>query len=694
MPRATGPPACRDSSTACVERSVPSAGASSGPTTATPSMREVGVDVATFDQLVARAPGDPGDGARRRSPGACCATRSTCGEGLRSSGLESLPFVSTQATRLERGTRSAALGDRVDADLAAGHHREVIAELESIRGGPSVRGAVLGAADAGAVPVGVAGRRVALLLAAADPAQRRARHRPGPDVSPIWNRRSSTKIPRWPGRRGAHPPLHPPQGRCRNVAPVTTGTRPGDDRIDRPTRTQRHDRDARTFRGCHRSGAAAFVGRHPELELARAARRRAAVGRTALDAHHRGARHRQDETHGRDRARVRRRRRSGAPRPMGRGAAVSVPGVSRSARSLLAAGPRGSRRAPTSAPWLRCSVRIVPEVLEGQGRTGPSGPEVEGDRYQVFDAVNRWIRAIAGRRRLVLVLDDMHWADRPSLLLARIPPAVVDAGTGADRRHLPPDRQQRLGMVLGVTGRHPPHDIGREHRPRRVCRRQRPRSCSKRPSDGTLERPRGGRSGQPPAPHGRQPVLLAGGGPGPARGGAVARGVVGGERRRAAPARTACATSCAGAFASCRPSCMRVLSAASALGDEFDIGTVGDAIDCDEETLLLALDEARLAGVVTESSREFDTHSLHPRRRPPGAVPRARPQPPDPAAPATRQSPREPLRRRRPPSRRASWPTTSIWAPVPEASTTPCATCASRPTTPSSRWPTKRLPTI
>ncbi len=54
--------------------------------------------------------------------------------------------------------------------------------------------------------------------------------------------------------------------------------------------------------------------------------------------------------------------------------------------------------------------------------------------------------------------------------------------------------------------------------------------------------------------------------------------------------------------------CMRVLSAASALGDEFDIGTVGDAIDCDEETLLLALDEARLAGVITESSREFDTH--------------------------------------------------------------------------------------
>ena len=56
--------------------------------------------------------------------------------------------------------------------------------------------------------------------------------------------------------------------------------------------------------------------------------------------------------------------------------------------------------------------------------------------------------------------------------------------------------------------------------------------------------------------------------------------------------------------------CMRVLSAASAVGDEFDIGAVGDAIDTDEDTLLVALDEARLAGVITESSREFDRHSF------------------------------------------------------------------------------------
>ena len=47
------------------------------------------------------------------------------------SGLESLPFVPTQATRLT-AARLGALGDRIDADLAAGRHRAVIGELEGI----------------------------------------------------------------------------------------------------------------------------------------------------------------------------------------------------------------------------------------------------------------------------------------------------------------------------------------------------------------------------------------------------------------------------------------------------------------------------------------------------------------------------------------------------------------------------------
>ena len=84
---------------------------------------------------------------------------------------------------------------------------------------------------------------------------------------------------------------------------------------------------------------------------------------------------------------------------------------------------RYSRRAP--GELLRADVgplapvlgRIVPEVLEASGISQAERADVEGDRYQVFDAVDRWIRAIAERRHLVLVLDDMHWADRPSLLL-------------------------------------------------------------------------------------------------------------------------------------------------------------------------------------------------------------------------------------------------------------------------------------
>ena len=90
---------------------------------------EVGVDVTTFDQLVARARATQGTVRADEAP---TLLREALGlwRGPPLAGLESLPFVSTQATRLI-AARVAALGDRVDADLAAGNHREVIAELET-----------------------------------------------------------------------------------------------------------------------------------------------------------------------------------------------------------------------------------------------------------------------------------------------------------------------------------------------------------------------------------------------------------------------------------------------------------------------------------------------------------------------------------------------------------------------------------
>ncbi len=352
-------------------------------------------------------------------------------------------------------------------------------------------------------------------------------------------------------------------------------------------------------------GAATFVGRRPELDLARTARRRAASGEQLLML------------------------------------ITGEPGIGKTrltaeiARECDAAGDlvlhgrwdeeplcpsqafrealsRYSLRAPPEL--LRADVgplapvlgRVVPEVLEGSGFPSPERADVEGDRYQVFDAVDRWIRAIAERRHLVLVLDDMHWADRPSLLLleyllrSSMPAPVLIIATyrqtdsnvtGWFSESLAGIRRTTSVENIALAGLSPTETqelleaaIGRTldvHEAAGAANLQ--RHTGGNPfflQEIVRDLREAGRSLQSWSAANAEELLLPEG----------MRDVVRWRLRQLSAL------------------CMQVLSAASALGDEFDIGTVGNAIDCDEETLLLALDEARLAGVVTESSREFDTH--------------------------------------------------------------------------------------
>ena len=60
--------------------------------------------------------------------------------------------------------------------------------------------------------------------------------------------------------------------------------------------------------------------------------------------------------------------------------------------------------------------RVIPE-LASAGDT-PGGPEEE-ERYRLFDAVSEVLNDIARRQPVVLVLDDLHWADKPTLLMLR-----------------------------------------------------------------------------------------------------------------------------------------------------------------------------------------------------------------------------------------------------------------------------------
>jgi predicted ATPase len=70
--------------------------------------------------------------------------------------------------------------------------------------------------------------------------------------------------------------------------------------------------------------------------------------------------------------------------------------------------------------------RMMPQLKRPDQRmrtanspTGGSPDDSEEARFRLFDAASSFLRAAAGGRGLVIVLDDAHWADAPTLLLLR-----------------------------------------------------------------------------------------------------------------------------------------------------------------------------------------------------------------------------------------------------------------------------------
>jgi DNA-binding CsgD family transcriptional regulator len=65
-------------------------------------------------------------------------------------------------------------------------------------------------------------------------------------------------------------------------------------------------------------------------------------------------------------------------------------------------------------------AQVVPAIRERlPGLPVPPPVEPEAARFRLFDSLAGFLRAAAGRRPLLLVLDDLHWADAPSLALLR-----------------------------------------------------------------------------------------------------------------------------------------------------------------------------------------------------------------------------------------------------------------------------------
>jgi predicted ATPase/class 3 adenylate cyclase len=63
-------------------------------------------------------------------------------------------------------------------------------------------------------------------------------------------------------------------------------------------------------------------------------------------------------------------------------------------------------------------TRLIPE-LPVSGLAEPLRSDPETERYRLFDAVSEWLAELSADGPVVLILDDVHWAAKPTLLLLR-----------------------------------------------------------------------------------------------------------------------------------------------------------------------------------------------------------------------------------------------------------------------------------
>jgi eukaryotic-like serine/threonine-protein kinase len=104
-------------------------------------------------------------------------------------------------------------------------------------------------------------------------------------------------------------------------------------------------------------------------------------------------------------------------------------------------------------------AQLIPEVAEKLDIEAAVGSDSEEARFRLFDSVTSLLLAAARDRPLVIVLDDLHWADEPSLLLLRFAArelassGLLILGTYRDvelGRHHPLARV--LGEISGIEG--------------------------------------------------------------------------------------------------------------------------------------------------------------------------------------------------------------------------------------------------
>ena len=339
-------------------------------------------------------------------------------------------FAQAERNRLEE-LRVAALEDRLAADLDLGGHAAAVAELEELAGRYRFRERLHGLLMLALYRSGRQGEA----LQAFQAARRALAEELGIDPG-RWLRQLETGVLRQdPGLDWTPPPQEPrpsPGEAGRELAASVPRSSPAaDELVGRDDQVAALDGVLADARGGH--GRVALVAGEPGIGKTRlaeeAARRAAAAGmQVAWGRCHEG---------------------DGAP------ALWPWAQVVRQLAAELAPGQLAAMLGP-SAVWLG---QLMPELAEPAQPPGP-GPiaDLGAARFQLNQAVAGLLRRLADTRPLLVVVDDLHWADVPSLsLLAFLASELNDArlvvvGTYRDVEVL---AGRPLAETLGALAREP-----------------------------------------------------------------------------------------------------------------------------------------------------------------------------------------------------------------------------------------------
>ncbi len=251
-------------------------------------------------------------------------------------------------------------------------------------------------------------------------------------------------------------------------------------------------------------------------------------------------------------------------------------------------------------------AQIVPELSQRFPSLGPPQRlEPAQARFRLFDSVTRFLARASCRAPFALILDDLHWADPPSLTLLKFLVSEIGRlqlliiGTYRD---VELDAAHRLAQVLADLARHPFLRLVRlqglsEEEARRFVELSAPqplppfvvplihRQTEGNPLflremvgvlavEGAVERWTGESGWTPSLPRTIRDVIL----------------------RR---------------LASLSGPCKDLLSVASAIGREFDLGVLGEVSGLSVEGLLELLDEACAGRVLAETPGSMGRYGFH-----------------------------------------------------------------------------------